>query len=183
MQPLIDQVREMLRSMNDGDISISAYDTAWVALVPKLDGGAPQFPATVRWIVDNQLPDGSWGDSALFSAYDRMTNTLACVVALTKWSLEPEKCKTGIVKLESSDLLVKYVPLASCAFVVLGLSFLHENMWRLAEEEQESMPIGFEIAFPSLIQIARNLGIDFPYDHPALHSIYSNREIKLKRYG
>ncbi|KAG2538109.1 ent-copalyl diphosphate synthase AN1, chloroplastic-like isoform X4 [Panicum virgatum] len=156
LQPLIDQVRAMLRSMNDGDISISAYDTAWVALVPKLDGGAPQFPATVRWIVDNQLPDGSWGDSALFSAYDRMTNTLACIVALTKWSLEPEKCKTG-------------------------LSFLHENMWRLAEEEQESMPIGFEIVLPSLIQIARNLGIDFPYDHPALHSIYSNREIKLKR--
>jgi ent-copalyl diphosphate synthase len=156
LQPLIDQVRAMLRSMNDGEISISAYDTAWVALVPKLDGGAPQFPATVRWIVDNQLPDGSWGDSALFSAYDRMINTLACVVALTKWSLEPEKCKTG-------------------------LSFLHENMWRLAEEEQESMPIGFEIAFPSLIQIARNLGIDFPYDHPALQSIYSNREIKLKR--
>lgn len=156
LQPLIDQVRAMLRSMNDGEISVSAYDTAWVALVPKLDGEGPQFPATVRWIVDNQLPDGSWGDPALFSAYDRMTNTLACVVALTKWSLEPEKCKTG-------------------------LSFLHENMWRLADEEQESMPIGFEIAFPSLIQISRSLGIDFPYDHPALQSIYSNREIKLKR--
>ncbi|KAL6883440.1 hypothetical protein ACP4OV_010854 [Aristida adscensionis] len=157
LQPLIDQVRAMLRSMNDGEISASAYDTAWVALVPKMDGGdGPQFPSTVRWIIDNQLPDGSWGDSALFSAYDRMTNTLACVVALTKWSLEPEKCKTG-------------------------LSFLHENMWRLEEEEQESMPIGFEIAFPSLIQTARSLGIDFPYDHPALQSIYTNREIKLKR--
>ncbi|CAN6283212.1 unnamed protein product [Urochloa humidicola] len=156
LQPLIDQVRAMLRSMNDGEISASAYDTAWVALVPKLDGKGPQFPATVRWIVDNQLPDGSWGDSDLFSAYDRMINTLACVVALTKWSLEPQKCKTG-------------------------LSFLHENMWRLEEEEQESMPIGFEIAFPSLIQIASNLDIDFPYDHPALESIYSNREIKLRR--
>ncbi|XP_062201584.1 ent-copalyl diphosphate synthase AN1, chloroplastic-like isoform X2 [Phragmites australis] len=157
LQPLIDRVRAMLRSMNDGEISISAYDTAWVALVPKLDGGeGPQFPATVRWIIDNQLSDGSWGDSALFSAYDRMANTLACVVALTKWSLESEKCKTG-------------------------LSFLHENMWRLAEEEQELMPIGFEIAFPSLIQTARSLGIDFPYDHPALQSIYSNRDIKLKR--
>jgi ent-copalyl diphosphate synthase len=83
--------------MNDGEISISAYDTAWVAMVPKLDGGGagPQFPATVRWIIDNQLPDGSWGDSTMFSAYDRMANTLACVVALTKWALEPEKCKTG----------------------------------------------------------------------------------------
>ncbi|TVU23459.1 hypothetical protein EJB05_25828, partial [Eragrostis curvula] len=157
LQPLIDKVGVMLRSMNDGEISFSAYDTAWVAMVPELDGGeGPQFPATVRWIVSNQLPDGSWGDSALFSAYDRMTNTLACVVALTKWSLEPEKCKTG-------------------------LSFLHENMWRLAEEEQESMPIGFEIAFPSLLQTARSLGIDSPYDHTALQSIYANREIKLKR--
>ncbi|ONM06415.1 anther ear1 [Zea mays] len=160
LQPLIDQVRAMLRSMNDGDTSASAYDTAWVAMVPKVggDGGAqPQFPATVRWIVDHQLPDGSWGDSALFSAYDRMINTLACVVALTKWSLEPARCEAG-------------------------LSFLHENMWRLAEEEAESMPIGFEIAFPSLIQTARDLGVvDFPYGHPALQSIYANREVKLKR--
>nr|CAB3499663.1 unnamed protein product [Digitaria exilis] len=104
------------KSMNDGEISISAYDTAWVALVPKLDGEGPQFPAALRWIVDNQLPNGSWGDSSL-----------------------------------------------------------------IAKEEQDSMPIGFELAFPSLIQTARNLGIDFPYDHPALQSIYSNREIKLKR--
>lgn len=160
LQPLIDQVRAMLRSMNDGDTSASAYDTAWVAMVPKPDGGGgaqPQFPATVRWIVDHQLPDGSWGDSALFSAYDRMINTLACVVALTKWSLEPARCEAG-------------------------LSFLHENMWRLAEEEAESMPIGFEIAFPSLIQTARDLGVvDFPYGHPALQSIYANREVKLKR--
>ncbi|TVU23895.1 hypothetical protein EJB05_26281, partial [Eragrostis curvula] len=157
LQPLIDNVRVKLRSMNDGEISASAYDTAWVAMVPQPDGGeGPQFPATVRWIVSNQLPDGSWGDSALFSAYDRMINTLACVVALTKWSLEPEICNTA-------------------------LSFLHENMWRLEEEEQESMPIGFEIAFPSLLQTARSLGIDFPYDHTALQSIYANREIKLKR--
>lgn len=81
-----------------------------------------------------------------------------------------------------SELLAKCMPLASCTFVVSGLSFLHENMWRIAKEEQDSMPIGFELAFPSLIQTARNLGIDFPYDHPALQSIYSNREIKLKRY-
>lgn len=82
--------------MNDGDISISAYDTAWVALVPRLDGGeGPEFPAAVQWIVNNQLPDGSWGDADLFSAYDRLINTLGCVVTLTKWSLEPEMCNKG----------------------------------------------------------------------------------------
>jgi ent-copalyl diphosphate synthase len=144
--------------MNDGEISISAYDTAWVAMVPRLDGSdGPQFPTTIQWIVNNQLPDSSWGDATLFSSYDRMTNTLACVVALTKWSIEPEKCQRG-------------------------LSFLQENMWRLTEEALERMPIGFEIAFPSLVEAARSLGIDFPYDHHALQSIYANREVKVKMY-
>ncbi|CAN6329012.1 unnamed protein product [Urochloa humidicola] len=156
-EPLIDQIRLKLRSMNDGDISISAYDTAWVALVPRLDGGeGPQFPDAVKWILSNQLPDGSWGDSDLFSAYDRLINTLACVVTLTKWSLEPEICKKG-------------------------LSFLNQNIWKLAVADQESMTIGFEIAFPSLIEIAKSLGVDFPYDHQALQGIYLDREIKMKR--
>lgn len=156
-QPLVDKVRMMLGSMSDGEINVSAYDTAWVALVPSLDDGdSPQFPTTLRWILDNQLPDGSWGDAALFSAFDRVINTLACVVALTKWSLGPDKCRRG-------------------------LSFLEENMWRLAEEDLESMPIGFEIAFPSLLEVAKSLGIGFPYDHHALQRIYANREVKLKR--
>lgn len=157
-QPLISQVRSMLRSMGDGDISISGYDTAWVALVPRLDGGeGPQFPATLRWISSNQLADGSWGDSALFSAYDRITNTLACVVALTKWHLGPGQRAAG-------------------------LRFLEENVWRLAEEDPESMPIGFEIAFPALLEAARSLGIvGFPYDHEALQGLYATREVKLKR--
>ncbi|KAL5211737.1 hypothetical protein ABZP36_022584 [Zizania latifolia] len=142
---MVEQVRSTLSSMEDGEISASAYDTAWVALVPRQEGGdGPQFPATVRWIVGSQLPDGSWGDAALFSAYDRTINTLACVVALTKWSLERDRCKR-------------------------------------AEEEPETMPIGFEIAFPSLVEAARSLGIDFPYDHHALKGIYANRELKLKR--
>ncbi|VAI81809.1 unnamed protein product [Triticum turgidum subsp. durum] len=147
----------MLGSMSDGEINVSVYDTAWVALVPSLDDSdSPQFPTTLRWILDNQLPDGSWGDAALFSAYDRVINTLACLVALTKWSLGPDKCRRG-------------------------LSFLEENVWRLAEEDLELMPIGFEIAFPSLLEVAKSLGIGFPYDDHALQRIYANREVKLKR--
>lgn len=68
------------------------------------------------------------------------------------------------------------------ASLLLGLSFLNQNMWKLAVEDEESMPIGFELAFPSLIEIAKSLGVDFPYDHQSLQGIYSSREIKMKRY-
>ena len=78
------------------------YDTTSVALVPRLDDGdSLKFPTTLWSILDNKLPDGSWGDAALFSAYDQVINTLACVVALTKWSLGPDKCRRGIANLQT----------------------------------------------------------------------------------
>ena len=73
LRGLINEVKSMLSSMDDdGEISISAYDTAWVALVMDLNGsGGPQFPSSLQWIVENQLPDGSWGDS-IFLAHDQI---------------------------------------------------------------------------------------------------------------
>lgn len=86
----------MLGCMEDGEISISAYDTAWVALVRNVDDeNAPQFPSSLEWIANNQLPDGSWGDSELFVAHDRILNTLACVIALRSWNMHPDKCEKG----------------------------------------------------------------------------------------
>lgn len=196
-EPLVDEIRAMLTSMSDGDISVSAYDTAWVGLVPRLDGGeGPQFPAAVRWIRNNQLPDGSWGDAALFSAYDRLINTLACVVTLTRWSLEPEMrgrgtyvrtycvlLAAGRSREHKTEVFSLSLLCSMLSFTITtGLSFLGRNMWKLATEDEESMPIGFELAFPSLIELAKSLGVhDFPYDHQALQAIYSSREIKMKR--
>ncbi|MED6162852.1 Gly-Xaa carboxypeptidase [Stylosanthes scabra] len=72
---------------------MSAYDTAWVGLVEDVNGGSgPQFPSCLEWIANNRLPDGSWGDAQFFSPRDRLLNTLACVIALTKWNLHPHLC-------------------------------------------------------------------------------------------
>ncbi|KAM0037104.1 putative ent-copalyl diphosphate synthase [Helianthus debilis subsp. tardiflorus] len=43
------------------------------------------------------------------------------------------------------------------------------------------MPIGFEVALPSLIDIARKLKIDIPDDTPALKEIYARRNLKLTK--
>lgn len=86
----------MLRWMEEGEISVSAYDTAWVALVKDVKGSeTPQFPSSLEWIANNQLPDGSWGDSSIFLVYDRVINTLACVIALKSWNLHPDKTLLG----------------------------------------------------------------------------------------
>ncbi|XP_068652778.1 ent-copalyl diphosphate synthase 1-like [Aristolochia californica] len=153
----IELVKNMLNSMGDGEISVSAYDTAWVALVEDVSGsGAPQFPSSLEWIVENQLSDGSWGDQRIFIAYDRIINTLACVIALRSWNLCPHGCEKG-------------------------MSFLRENMVKLEDDKMEHMPIGFEVAFPSLIEIARSLDLDVPFDAPVLQEIYPKREVKLGR--
>ena len=112
----VDAIRRMLSSKHDGKSSISgsAYDTAWVALLEHVDGsGAPQFPTSLEWIADNQLPDGSWGDSGIFLSYDRLLCTLACVIALRFWDVCPEKSQRG--KLSSID-----VKLLSYFSILLG---------------------------------------------------------------
>nr|UTR36782.1 CPS6 [Tripterygium wilfordii] len=153
----VDIVKSMLGSIEDGEISISAYDTAWVALVENIHHpGSPQFPSTLQWIANNQLPDSSWGDPDMFLTHDRLINTLACVIALKKWNIHPRKCKRG-------------------------LSFVKENISKLAKEDEEHMLIGFEIAFPSLLEMAKKLGIEIPDDCPAMQDIYTKKDLKLTR--
>ncbi|XP_075095034.1 ent-copalyl diphosphate synthase 1-like [Nicotiana tabacum] len=153
----IDAVRLMLQSMDDGEISISAYDTAWVALVKDINGSdTPQFPSSLEWIANNQLADGSWGDKSIFLAHDRIINTLACVIALKSWNLHTDKRE-------------------------LGMSFVRENLSKIGDENAGHMPIGFEVAFPSLIEIGKKISIDIPDDSPVLREIYARRNLKLTR--
>lgn len=64
----------------------------------------------------------------------------------------------------------------------IGLSFIEENLCKIGNENAEHMPIGFEIAFPSLIEVARSLDIEVPDNSPVLQDIYAKRNLKLTRY-
>ncbi|KAK1284271.1 hypothetical protein QJS10_CPB21g01599 [Acorus calamus] len=104
----IEKIKSILDSEGEEETSISAYDTAWVSMIEDVNGnGTPQFPSSLRWIVDHQLPDGSWGDRDYFLVYDRLLNTLACVVALKTWNIYPESYKnvptTLLYSLEGLD--------------------------------------------------------------------------------
>ncbi|KAH9309756.1 hypothetical protein KI387_037667, partial [Taxus chinensis] len=150
-------IKYMFRSIEDGEISISPYDTAWVARVPALDGGGkPQFPSCLQWIIDHQDTDGSWGDVHIFHIRERIVNTLACVIALKTWKTAPRR-------------------------VDKGLSFLQTYIPEMNEEDDVYSPIGFEIVFPALMEDAKDMSLALPYNHEYLHKIYDERALKLKR--
>ncbi|PHT39508.1 Copal-8-ol diphosphate hydratase, chloroplastic, partial [Capsicum baccatum] len=156
----------MLSSMGDGRSSVSPYDTAWVSFIQDytnttningiITSKRPLFPSCLQWIVDNQLVDGSWGEELVFCIYDRLLNTLACVVALTLWNT----CLPNRNK---------------------GVMFIKENLRKLETGEIENMTCGFEFVFPALLEKAQQLDIDIPYDALVLKDIYARREVKFTR--
>ncbi|KAH9317871.1 hypothetical protein KI387_019640, partial [Taxus chinensis] len=157
MQTLISEIKSMFKSMGDGETNPSAYDTAWVARVPALDGSdRPQFPQTLQWILRNQLSDGSWGEELCFLTYDRILATLACVITLTLW--------------HTGDAQVKK-----------GIEFIKTHAERLEGEADNHRPSGFEIVFISMLNEAKSLGLDLPYELPFFKLINEMRETKLKK--
>eukprot|EP01018_Ginkgo_biloba_P040145 Gb_03761 [translate_table: standard] len=69
-------------------------------------------------------------DAHIFHAYDRILSTLACVIALRKWKVTPER-------------------------IDRGLQSIRANISNMANEDNAHMPVGFEIIFPSLLEAAK----------------------------
>eukprot|EP01018_Ginkgo_biloba_P023037 Gb_17941 [translate_table: standard] len=147
----------MFSAMGDGEISPSAYDTAWVARVPAIDGSTgPQFPETLEWVLQNQLEDGSWGVQSHFLASDRLLNTLSCILALSKW-------KTGHMQVKQ------------------GIEFIEKNVQYIEQEKQSDSfaTDQFEIIFPAMLNDAELLGLSLPYDLLCLKKLRMKREARL----
>lgn len=91
----------------------SSYDTAWVAMVPAQgDPHAPRFRGYVKWILENQHSDGSWGLGYLSPRWlgkDCICSTLACILALKTWNIGDEHIRKGInTKVTYISIIVVY---------------------------------------------------------------------------
>nr|AAQ72565.1 ent-kaurene synthase like-6 [Oryza sativa Japonica Group] len=156
---LQDKIRKQLREVQ---LSPSSYDTAWVAMVP-VQGShqTPRFPQCIEWILQNQHDDGSWGTNLPGSVVNKdiLLCTLACVVALKRWN-------TG------RDHISR------------GLNFIGKNFW-VAMDEQTIAPVGFNITFSGLLNLATGTGLEFPVMQTDIDGIFHMRKIELERdaYG
>jgi halimadienyl-diphosphate synthase len=135
----------------EGRMSGVAYDTAWAARVAN-ESGKPMFPECIRWLLENQHPDGSWGSQAA-NYHDRIISTLSAIMAL-----------------KEIDGNTYYDQIRR------GEAYIWENMKRLALDDYRL--IGSELLFPSLMEQAESMGLNVPSHLKVYQKEYN---IKLKK--
>ncbi|XP_038689056.1 ent-kaurene synthase, chloroplastic-like isoform X4 [Tripterygium wilfordii] len=153
------ETKERIKKMFDKtELSVSAYDTAWVAMVSSPNSRqAPCFPECVNWLLDNQLSDGSWGlpPHHPLLVKDALSSTLACLLALKRWGLGEQQ-------------------------MTKGLQFIESNFTSINDEEQHA-PIGFNIIFPGMIETAMDMNLNLPLRWEDINVMLHNRDLELRR--
>ncbi|KAK6934736.1 Terpene synthase, N-terminal domain [Dillenia turbinata] len=151
--------KEKIRKLFDRvELSVSSYDTAWVAMIPcPSSPDNPFFPETLKWLLKNQLQDGSWGLAQRHPLLikDALSSTLACVLALKRWGVGEEHVNKGIHFIESN--------------------------FALANDKKQQSPLGFDIIFPGMVEYARNLNLTLPLRNNDVEAMLQKRDLELKR--
>ncbi|CAA7062096.1 unnamed protein product [Microthlaspi erraticum] len=155
-----EQTKEKIRKMLEKvELSVSAYDTSWVAMVPSPSSqNAPLFPQCVNWLLENQREDGSWGldDNHKHQSLnkDLLSSTLACILALKKWG-------TGERQISK------------------GLQFIELNSASVTDETIEK-PAGFDVIFPGMIEYSRDLNLTIPLGSEVVNALIQKRDLDLR---
>ncbi|XP_011014299.1 PREDICTED: ent-kaur-16-ene synthase, chloroplastic [Populus euphratica] len=153
--------KERIKKMFDKiELSVSSYDTAWVAMVPSpYCPETPRFPECTKWILDNQLGDGSWSlpHRHPLLVKDALSSTLACILALKRWGIGEEQINKG-------------------------LRFIELNSASVTDNEQHK-PIGFDIIFPGMIEYAKDLDLNLPFKPTDINFMLHRRALELTSGG
>ncbi|CAN0843691.1 Ent-kaur-16-ene synthase, chloroplastic [Linum grandiflorum] len=150
----VKKMKELLRK--EMEISASPYDTAWVSMVgcgsTKTEQLVARFPQSLRWVMENQHPDGSWASNPTDPVLvkDSLSSTLASVIALRKWGI--------------GDQLIQR-----------GLDFIGANAWASNDKNQRT-PIGFDVTFAGMMESATAMGLNLPIDPSSFHQMLRRRD-------
>lgn len=130
-------VDELLRMDMPRPIQPTDYDTCWAARLTNPDGSLA-YPDLLRWLVERQHPDGSWG-SQVPHVHDRLLTTLAVVLLLARF---------GHRQQDRTQQLA-------------GERYVWQHVGRLHHDSHRT--VGFEMILPTLLAEGREIGVDLPY--------------------
>lgn len=132
-----------------GSMSVSIYDTAWVSMIryPAAAGGGWVFPQCFDFILKHQLEDGGWHIHSTVS--DSILNAASAILAIKIHydALDPEVDHRALGEL--SPRLKR------------AQKFLSRKLdsW----DSSATMPVGFEIILPALLQYLEHKGLVFVF--------------------
>lgn len=131
-------LKSLLKNIGAGTMSCSAYDTAWITQLGDIDRELSNY--AIAWLIENQLSDGSWGAEKPFYYHDRVVNTLAAMVALTRYGRRANDQKV----IEKG---------------LLALDRITSTATHGLKADLNGSTVGFEMIVPTLVDEAVQLGI------------------------
>ncbi|KAL8979319.1 MAG: hypothetical protein Q9177_006175 [Variospora cf. flavescens] len=152
-----------------GSMTVSVYDTAWVACISKTVSGCSQwlFPSSFLYVLQAQLPDGGWTAHAGQECSDE-TDGILSTMAATYCLIQHAK----------TPLQLKHIPaeaLAESIRTALASLDLMLQSWRVGN----SKAVGFEVLAPSLLNLLEEEGHFFAF--PGKEHLLHVRDQKLAR--
>lgn len=151
-------IEKLLGEIGHGHMDSTAYDTAWAARLGEVDWNLSS--RSLAWLVENQLPDGSWGARAPFYHHDRVICTLAAMIALSyRGRREHDKAQ-----IESGKLALERI-----------ISGATEGL----QADPNGATIGFEMIAPTLAAEAEKLGLIKNQGNRILGRLSKRRSKKL----
>src|ERR1700693_2848901 len=153
--PLPAPARECLASLQQGAISASPYNPAFVARLRQPDDPkAMAYPQTLGWLLRSQNADGSFG-TVLPIPKDKLVSTLSALVALADL---PQHLQDAVVHRARTK----------------ALRFVYEDTgnWQTGPDMA-----GFELVLPALLDEAKVRGLPLPYER--FMGISAQRDAKI----
>ena len=165
-------IRRALDSFDDhygsGSMSCAVYDTAWVSLVTKVVDGEEKwlFPECFQYLLDTQLPDGSWGFSG-GSQIDGILNTAASLLSVQRHLKQP---------LDFSDEDVESLQDRAHKATVSLRSQI--SAWDVAA----TVHVGFEMIVPAMLRYLQQEDESLVFEFPGRASLDKISATKLARF-
>ncbi|KAG6419087.1 hypothetical protein SASPL_121296 [Salvia splendens] len=153
IESLVNQVKNeifcKLHSHSDAFVSPSAYDTAWLAMIPHQNNHKiPMFSNCLNWIIQNQKEGGFWAETNEegIPTIDALPSTLACLIALKMWDPAHPNIESGLRFIESK------------AEILLKINY-------------QNLPRWFVLTFPAMVELAEAHALPLVFPHGLVTAI------------